>query len=400
MQREKKSTMERATNRWAPPAQIGQLRNVAFAVGAIAAVASGIGAFLTPQRFVQSYLVAYLWVLAAPLGALGLMMLHHVSRGAWGVLIRRILEAAARTLPFMAVLFLPVLLRMQDLYIWSDPAIVSEDALLQAKTPWLNTTFFTIRAGFYFLAWIGLTTVLTRISRSQDRASEGLSAARRLQSISAGGLVLFVVTVSFASFDWLMSLDPHWYSSIYGIYYMIGAVLTALCLTVVISLWLSGRTPMDGALRPLHFHDLGKLMLAFLMLWAYFAVSQLIIIWSGNLPEEVPWYIERTTGMWKWFAHAIILVHFALPFALLLSSDLKADAKRLVGVAGLVLVMRWVDMFWQAAPSMHLHHLHWLDVTTAIALGGIWTGLFLTQLQGTALIPRNEPFLEEALQHG
>jgi hypothetical protein len=391
--------MERATNSWAPPAQIGRLRNSAFAVGALAVVISVIGAVADSQRFFQSYLVAYLWVLAAPLGALGLMMLHHVTRGAWGVATRRILEAASRTLPFMAILLVPVLFRMQDIYIWSDPDVVAGDSLIQAKTPWLNVNFFMIRAAIYFAAWIALSLLLNRMSRMQDAASEGLTNARKMQALSAPGLVLFVVTVSFASFDWLMSLDPHWFSSIYGIYYMIGAALTALCFSVVISLWLSGRQPMNDVLRPMHFHDLGKLMLAFLMLWAYFSVSQLIIIWSGNLPEEVPWYIERTTGMWKWFAHAIILVHFALPFALLLSSNLKADARRLVAVAVLVLAMRWVDMYWQAAPSMHLHHLHWMDLVLPIALGGIWVGLFLRELQGRALIPRNEPFLEEALHH-
>jgi hypothetical protein len=220
-----------------------------------------------------------------------------------------------------------------------------------------------------------------------------------MQTLSAPGLVFFVLTVSFASFDWLMSLEPHWFSSIYGLYYVISAVLTALCFGVVISLWLSGREPMDEVLRPMHFHDMGKLMLAFLMLWAYFSVSQLIIIWSGNLPEEVPWYVARTTGMWKWFAEAVMVVHFALPFCLLLSSDLKADARRLVGVALLVLAMRWVDLYWQAAPSMHLHHLHWLDLALPVALGGIWVGLFFHQLQGRSLVPRNEPFLEEALHH-
>lgn len=391
--------MERAISTWAPPAGIDRMRMLAFLVGGLLTAASVLGAFADTERFFQSYITSYLFVLGAPLGALGLMMLHHVSRGAWGVVIRRVLEAASRTLPFMAILFIPVLFGMQQIYSWADPEIVAQDELIQMKEPWLNVPFFIVRTVIYFAAWLGLTFFLNRFSRAQDQAESGLADAKRMQALSAGGLVLFMLTVTFASFDWLMSLDPHWFSSIYGVYYAIGAALTALCFTVVTCLWLAGKEPMEEVLRPSHFHDFGKLMLAFLMLWAYFSVSQLIIIWSGNLPEEVPWYIERTTGVWKWLAHALILVHFALPFVLLLSSDLKADARRLVGVALLVLVMRWIDTYWQAAPSMHLHSVHWMDIVLPLGLGGLWLGLFLGQLKSRPLLPRNEPFLEEALGH-
>lgn len=395
--------MDPRTNDWAPPVQLGALRTQAFAVGGLFTLASIAGFFVDRTQFFHSYITAFVYVLALPLGALGLMMINHVTRGAWGVVVRRVLEASSRTLPVLVVLFLPLLAGMQDVFKWSDPAVVAKDAIVAGKVGYLNVPFFLARAALYFAVWIGLATVLSVLSRRQDAHADP-HYAQQMQNVSAGGIVIFMITLTFASFDWIMSLDPHWFSSIYGVYYAGGAALGALAFTVLMALWLSAREPMSEVFRPSHFHDWGKLMLAFTMLWAYFSVSQLIIIWSGNLPEEVPWYIVRTSGMYKYFAQAIMVLHFFVPFALLLSTDIKRDRRRLALVAVWLLVMRWIDLYWQSAPSFNLYDpskasLHWLDATLVLGMGGLWLGFFCMQLASRPLIPRNEPFLREALAH-
>lgn len=390
--------MDLRTSDWAPPAQLASLRTRAFAVGGVATVAAVIGLIMDRGQFFSSYITAWIYVLAAPIGMLGLLMINHVTRGAWGVIGRRVFEAGARSLPIMALLFVPVILGMREIYVWADPEVVANDALIQAKTAYLNVPFFLGRAALYFVVWTGLAFTLSRLSRQQDDDADP-AIAKRMAAVSAGGLVAFALTLTFAIFDWLMSLDPHWFSSIYGVYYFGGAVLTALSLLVILMLWMRRFEPLNDVLRPTHFHDWGKLMLAFTMLWAYFSVSQLIITWSGNLPEEVPWYMARTSGMWRVFPYLIIILHFFVPFALLLSSDLKSDSRRLAGVAVFILVMRFIDTYWQAAPSMHIEQWHWLDIVLPVAIGGLWLGSFFTLLADRPVLPRNDPFLDEAVDH-
>lgn len=384
---------------FAAPARMDAWLRRALLAGLVASAACLAGAFLDSAQFFRSYLVAYLYIVAFPLGCLALAMLNHVTKGAWGVILRRIFEAAARTMPLMALLFVPIALGMKDLFVWTDPEIVSHDQILQGKTPYLNVPFFLIRAGAFFALWWALGAFLSRLSRRQDETGDP-ALAMRMQAVSSVGLAIFVITASFASFDWLMSLDPHWFSSIYGIHFIGGQALSALAFAVVVGMFLSRREPMAGVIRASHFHDYGKLLLAFLMLWAYFSVSQLIIIWSGNLPEEAPWYLERTSGGWQLVTQALVLLHFFVPFLLLLNARLKRSAGRLALVAGLLLVMRWVDGYWQAAPAMHVHRLHWMDVVLTIGLGGLWLAFFFWQLRRRPLLPVKEPFLSEALSHG
>lgn len=390
--------MDLRTSDWAAPPQLGSLRTSAFVVGGAATVASVIGLFMDKSQFFDSYITAWIYVLAAPIGMLGLMLINHVTRGAWGVIGRRVFEAGARTLPVMALLFIPVILGMREIYSWADPEVVAHDTLIQEKSIYLNVPFFLGRAAFYFLVWFGLAFGITRLSRQQDDDADP-ALAKRMSAIAAGGLVVFALTLTFAIFDWLMSLDPHWFSSIYGVYYFGGAALTAMSLLVVLMVWMRRFEPLRDVLRPTHFHDWGKLMLAFTMLWAYFSVSQLIIQWSGNLPEEVPWYIARTSGMWKIFPYLIIVLHFFVPFTLLLSSDLKSDSRRLAGVAVFILLIRFVDIYWQSAPSLKIEAWHWLDLALPLAIGGLWLGTFATLLADRPILPRNDPFFDEAVHH-
>lgn len=394
---------------WAPPAELGGLRNIAFGVGAVALAASLAGYFIDSKMFLHSYATAFAFVMLFPLGGLALMMLNHVTRGAWGVVIRRILEASARTIPFMAVFVIPLvadafgLFGEYKIFKWANPEVVAEDPIVASKVQYLNAEFFAIRAVIYFLVWTALAFVITKLSYQQDQTGD-LALSERMKGWSAGGLVAFMVVTSFAAFDWLMSLDPHWFSSIYGVYYAGSAALAALALTVLVAVWLSHREPMNEVYRRGHYADWGKLMLAFTMLWGYFSISQLIILWSGNLPETVPWYLTRTAGMYKYFAYGLVAAGFFVPFVLLLSADLKRNPARLSLVAVYILLVRWFDIYWQTAPSFHAYDpahatFAWTDFTLTIGLVGIWLGLFFTQLATQPLIPRNEPFLQEALSH-
>ena len=385
---------------WSAPAELGALERRAWQVGGSAVAVSLGGAWLDLGRFLESYLVAWLLWVGVALGCMAILALHHLSRGAWGLMVRRVLEAAAQTLPLLGLLFLPVLLNLPALYSWARPE-AAEDKLLVQKAPYLNEPFFIARAALFFLIWSLLAHLLVRWSRRQDIGLDeqsGLRLFRRMQLVSGPTLGIYALTATFASVDWIMSLDPHWYSSLFGIYFIGGHGVSALAFVVIVGLWLQRREPMSRALTPKHFHDYGKLLLAFVMLWAYFAVSQLLIIWSGNLAEETGWYLERVHGGWKYVTIALALFHFVLPFLLLLSRDLKRSAARLAGVAVLLLVMRWFDLYWQVAPVFH-HGLspHWLDLTLAVGLGGIWLGFLLRLLGRRPLLPENDPFLEEAL---
>lgn len=381
---------------WTPPESLEGLGSKAWIVGGLGVAVSLVGLFVDRPQFFQSYLVSWLFWIALTLGCLGIMMIHYLSRGAWGLMIRRILEAATRTLPVLAILFVPILLGLEELYVWARPEAAS-DPLIQQKASYLNPMAFAIRSVIYFAIWTLFASALSRLSLKQDETGDP-AIFGRLQTVAAPGLVVFCLLSTFAAIDWIMSLDPHWYSSIFGVYFITGAGVAGFAFISLMALYLSQRPPLEGVIRPKHFHDYGKLLLAFVMLWSYMALSQLLIIWSGNLPEEVSWYLHRVQGGWKWVSIALILFNFLLPFLLLLSRDLKRNARLLAGVALFVLVMRWVDFYWLAAPTFH-HDLapHWLDVTTMAGIGGIWLAVFSNQLQKRPLLPINDPYLEEAL---
>lgn len=390
-------TVQRADN-WAPPADLAGLQRKAWVIGGIGTVLSLAGLFMDSGQFYRSYLVSWLMCLSVALGCMAVLMLNHIVRGGWGILVRRVMESAAGTLPLLTVLFIPIVLGMQEIYIWARPDVVAADELIQAKARYLNPMGFTLRGFGYLLVWSLFSWMLIRASTQQDKTDDP-ALFRRMRLISAPGLAIYCLLATFASVDWLMSLDPHWYSSLFGVYFVGGQGVAAFAFIIPVALYLSKREPMSGALTQRHFHDYGKLLLAFVMLWSYFALSQLLIIWSANLPEEVTWYLERSTGGWQYIFLTLAVFHFAVPFALLLSRDLKRDASKLAIVALWLLLMRWLDLYWLAAPTFHHGglHFHWLDLTTLVGLGGIWFAVFTRNLAKRPIIPINEPFLEEAL---
>ena len=378
-----------------------QQRGLMLAVVGLAAGA--IGAFIDREQFFQSWLIGFLFCLGMTLGCLGLLMLQHLSGGQWGMVARRVFEAAARTLPLLVLFFIPVVFALPTLFMWARPDVVANDVILTKKAPYLNVTFFMLRAVVYFAFWIGCGWLLTKWSAAQDRGEESTDAAGmvRFRTLSAPALLFLVLSITFASTDWVMSLDPHWYSTIFGLLTTAAYGLSALALTIAVLATIGPQGALEGHLTPRHFHDLGKLLLAFTMLWAYLSFSQFLIIWSGNLPEEIPWYIERMRGGWGVIAIALVLGHFALPFLLLLSRDLKRNSKWLARVAIFIILMRLVDIIWLVAP-VFAHHgfpIHWMDIAVPLGLGGAWLFLFARHLRNHPLMPLNDPYLKEAFSH-
>ncbi len=382
-------------------AEIRQWRTRSLAIGVAGLVLLAIGLFaVSPFQFYRSYLWAYLYIVGLSLGALAWLMLQYLTGGAWGVVIRRPAEAAARTLPLVALLFLPIVIGIPNLYPWAHARIVAADRVLQHKSLFLNVPFFLGRAALYFAGWLLLAWYFNRWSRREDEGSPVAHA--KMGWLAGPGILFWGFSVTFMSIDWVMSMQPHWYSSMFGLLFIAGQGLTAMAFLITLMVLLSFREPMRSILTPRHLHDLGKFMLALVMVWAYFSFSQFLIIWAGNLPEEIPWYIERLNGGWQYVALALVFGHFALPFALLLSRDLKRNFKLLAYIAVFILLMRLVDLYWLVAPSYYRgsFHFSWMDVAAAVGLCGVWTAYFLYQLEKRPLLPRRDPQLEEALEHG
>jgi len=343
------------------------------------------------EQFFRSYLIAYLFWLGVALGCLPLLMLHHLVGGTWGFVIRRILEAGTRTLPLMLLLFVPLLFGLHSLYAWSHSDLVARDAVLQAKRVYLNVPFFVVRAGIYFVAWIVFAWLLNRWSMEQDETGNP-SLIRRFQLLSGPGIVVYSLAVTFASIDWAMSLEPHWFSTIYGFLFIVGQALAALSFVIAVAVRLSDSPPLSQFVKADVFQDLGNLLLAFVMLWAYIAFSQYLIIWAGNLPEEIPWYLRRGTGGWQWVAAFLALFHFAVPFVLLLGRGNKRNKEFLGRIAIAVLVMRWVDVYWLIAPSFVSNvRIYVLDVLLFAFTGGIWFYVFWGQLMKRPVLPLRDP---------
>ncbi|MGI8656092.1 MAG: hypothetical protein ACR2LC_12845 [Pyrinomonadaceae bacterium] len=397
-----------------PPTAVRSFYKEAMVIGVLGAIALLIGVVLAPEQFFRSYLFAFMFWLGIALGSLALLMVQHLSGGAWGIVTRRMLEAAAATLPILGVLFIPIALSFfthHQLYEWAGGGAGHEAAGLEGgahdpiahKIGYLNPTFFIIRAVIYFVIWSAMALLLNRWSTEQDRTGDP-SLPTRMRILSGPGIVVYALTITFASVDWIMSLAPEWTSTIFGILTLGGQGLSAMSFMILMTAWLIKYEPFASVLKPRHFHDLGKLLMTFTMLWAYFAFSQLLIIYSGNLPEEITWYLDRMRGGWQYIAFALVVFQFSLPFALLLSRDLKRNANRLVFIASLALFMRLVDNFWMVEPQFHKANMSslglsaiLLDIAAPVAIGGIWLAAFAYRLSQRPLLPVNDPYLADGL---
>ncbi len=374
--------------------QLGTWQRNFLLVGIGGALASIVGLLLDREQFLRSYLIAFVFWLGMALGCLGILMLHYTVGGKWGLPLRRLCEAGARTIPLTAVFVIPILLSIPAIYPWAKPE-AAQDLNLRAKSGYLNVTGVVVRAVLYFAVWSAYAIRLSAISRQQDEREDATDKAR---AISAPGLVVFTFMSTFAFIDWIMSLEPHWYSTIYGAMFLIGQVLGAFALTIGLVVWIARSGVYGGFITRQHLHDLGNLMFAFMVLWAYLAFSQFLIIWSGNLPDEIPWYLRRLHNGWGWVALVLVAFHFAAPFALLLLRRVKRHAEPLLRVCALMFVARVVAHYWTIAPSFDGNrvHIHWLDVATFVGAGGLWFAAFFAQLKSRPLLPLRDPQLVEA----
>ena len=387
-----------------PTEGLSRLRGRSMVLAVVGLVLMAIG-WITQgkDQFLQSYLIGFIFWMGITMGSLALLMVQYLSGGAWGLVSRRIFEAATRNFPLMLVLFLPIALNLPVLYEWVRPE-AAHDPQIREKAAYLNAGFFYARALIFFAIWGILAFLFNRWSKEQDDNAPRLPGPTdgRFRVLSGPGLILYMLTLTFMSVDWIMSLAPHFYSTIFGVLMLGGQGLSTLAFTILILAALMRFRPLSDVVEPDHFHDLGKLLLAFTMLWAYFNVSQLIIIWSGNLPEEIPWYLERLQGAWAPVAVIVLIGHFFLPFGLLLSRNLKRRPHLLSKLALYILVMRAVDLVWTIGPVFRPDSamVHWLDFAAVLGIGGVWLTLFLSTLGTRALLPAHDPYYEEAMAHG
>jgi hypothetical protein len=368
----------------------------ALVVGVAGLVAVVVGAFFDAGAFYRAWLASWLFWLSVALGPLVIVMLHYLSGGAWGIVLRRIAESAIATLPVVAILFVPLAFGLPNLYLWARPDAVAADPTLQHKHVYLNVPFFLVRAALYFVAWIGVSTLLVRWSRRRDVAPD--PHPRRFRLLAGPGLIVYGVTITLAAIDWGMSIDTHWYSTVYPMMFGVGQVVAGFAFTIVVAVLLRTRDPYGRLVNAATLNDLGNLLLTFVVLWAYCSFSQFILIFAGNIREEVTWYLARERPGWLGVALVLIAVHFFVPFFLLLSRAVKRNPVTLAGVAVLILVMRLLDDYWLVVPGVpDAHGFHWLYVVTPVALGGIWIAAFARQLGALELVPRNDPLVEQAM---
>jgi hypothetical protein len=365
-----------------------RLQRAALIVGGAAVLLCAIYGLFRPFAFFRAYLVTFLFLLGLPLGSAALLMVQHLTGGMWGAVLRPVLEAGTRTLPLLALFFLPILVGLRFLYPWMDPEEVARDPELESKVAmYLNPPFFMARAVVYFSIWFGAIFLLNRwsVEQERDRSSD---LPRRFRLLSGPGLGLYGLAITFASIDWFMSLEPRWFSSIYGVVIAVGMLLSAFAFAVLVTTKLAEHSPQSEYATPRVLNDLGNLMLTFTMFWAYVSFSQFLLIWSGNLPEEITWYKARFEGGWSGVALSLVVFQFVVPFMLLLSKDVKRNPRFLVATALLVLLMRLIDALWTIAPVLRQSEWwdQWLLAALPLGLGGLWLGAFMWQLQKRPLV--------------
>jgi hypothetical protein len=371
--------------------RLSGIQTITFIVAIIAVIVTLIGFFSNRDQFAGSYLFSFLFWMGITVGCLPMIMIHHLTEGGWGYPIRRFLEIGASLMPLVALFFLPLIFNLESIYLWARPEAVMHDPILQAKQLYLNSSGYIIRAVIYFTLWSFYAWVLNKesVAFSQTYKAQHRS---RLLFFSGLGLVVYALTVTFASIDWSMSLEPHWYSTLYGLFFMIGQTITSFAFVILVCRFFMNDSPLKEKLNAGRVHDLGKLLLALVMLWAYLGLSQFIIIWGGNLAEEVPWYIRRFSNGWKSISILLTAFHFFIPFSLLLSRPLKRNLNTLAPVAALILFMRAVDLFWFVRPVFsQTFSIHWLDISCFLSLGALWIFFFISRIKKEEVVLSYDP---------
>ncbi len=371
-------------------------------VGAGCAVLGAAGCailgFANPQQFFFSWLVSFLFFLSLALGALFFVLIQYAAQGGWGTVLRRIGETTFATLPVMAALFLPLLLGLRDLYSWSAPGAAEHDALLRWKAPFLNVPFFLIRAALYFACWSFIALFYYRVSRRQDATGDP-ALYGRLRRLAGPAIIVLGITQTFASIDWIMSLTPHWYSTMFGVYFFAGSFVGFIALLSVAAAAMRRAGLLDTVISPEHLHDVGKLLFAFTAFWAYIAFSQFFLIWYANLPEETIWYKARLEGSWKTVSILLMAGHFGVPFFYLMGRAVKRRGWTLAVGGAWLLAMHFLDLYWQVMPTLHRDGVRpsALDAAALLAIGGCFVAAASWLMQRQALVPLRDPRLAESI---
>ncbi len=360
------------------------------------------------EQFYFSYLVGWTFCLSLALGALFVVLVKHLTKASWIVAVRRIPEALAVSFPLLALLSIPILIGLFDghglYHHWSvegiaDPSSSHFDEVLAGKVAYLNKPFFLIRLAFYFFIWTLVSSKLWSLSLRQDLSGDPAIAPKQ-RKVSAWGLPLVAITTAFGSYDLLMSLDPHWFSTIFGVYFFAGAFMAAFSLIALACMFLQRCGMLRGVVTKEHYHDLGKLMFAFVVFWAYIAFSQYMLYWYGGIPEETVWFRHRLEHGWETHSAILLVAHFILPFVILLPRGVKRTLPLLAIMAVWLLVMQWFDHHWIAMPVLHYEHatFHWLDISCWIGLTALFVSAFLWRLSRHALVPQGDPLLAKSLR--
>ncbi len=394
------------------PAELNGVRTIALGIGGIALIIWAVGAYFNTEQALRSWLLGFIFWGGIAIGSLGMLMLQYLTGGAWGLVIRRIVEAGSRTLPVVFLMFIPLAIGVYTHSIYEWTHLPPDDHAIEARGIYLMPWFWIVRSMIYFALWAVMVHLLNKWGAAQDKTEtveESRLLLERASRFSGPTMVVYALVVTFAVVDWVMTLDPHWFSTMWGLLFVAGWALSCLCFTVAILAFLVDKAPLNAVLGKRHFHDLGKLMLALVMVWAYFNFSQFLIIWSGNIPEETTWYLTRMAGGWGYMGVGLILFHFAFPYLLLLKQDFKRRAKLLASISLFILFMRLVDMFYQIAPSHRIFpngiaegafYISWMDIVAPIAVGGIWLWWFFGELLKRPIVPVKDPYFEEAVAHG
>ena len=364
-------------------------------VGAAGCAILGAG---NPRQFFFSWLVSFLFFLSLALGGLFFVLIQYAAQGSWGIVVRRIGETIFTTIPAMALLFVPLLFGIHDLYEWAHPGAADHDALLRWKAPFLNVPFFLLRAAIYFAAWSAIAILYYRGSRRQDTSGDPATSAR-LRKFAGPAIIVMALTQSFAAIDWIMSLTPHWYSTMFGVYFFAGSFVGFIALLSVMAAAMQRARLLDTIITAEHLHDLGKFLFAFTAFWAYIAFSQFFLMWYANLPEETIWYKARLAGSWKLVSLLLMAGHFGIPFFYLMGRAVKRRASTLAIGGVWILAMHFVDLYWQVMPTLHPEGVRpsVLDVAAFLAVGGCFVGAVTWLMRRQALVPLRDPRLPESL---
>lgn len=393
------------------PADLNRFRTVALGVGGIGVILWAVGTYFNLEQGLRSWLLAFIFWGGLTIGGLGITMLQYLTGGAWGLVIRRIVEAASRTLLITAIAWVPLAIGVTHLYEWTH--LPPDDYTVIHRGAYMTPLWWVVRGVIYFILFGVMVYLLNDWSAKQDKSADYDEAAKwlkRATAFSGPTMVIYVIVITLATVDWVMSLDPHWFSTIWGLLFAVGWALSMFCFSVILLAYLAGRAPMNHVLGKRHFHDIGKLVLALVMVWAYFNFSQLLIIYSGNIPEETGWYLTRMTTGWFWVGMFLVVFHFAFPYLYLLRQDWKKNSKMLASIAIFIFIVRIVDMFFLISPMPRISEhggslvlsqsFSWMDIVAPIGLGGIWLWYFFGQYMKRPIMPIMDPFLEEAIDHG